>query len=81
MSGYVVTTDNGKDLRNLFMVNGADPKAACAEINKFMGVDNAEALTLLSAAQLDYFEVKAGTPWLFTTVHSPTGRVTSSQLR
>jgi hypothetical protein len=81
MSGYVVTTDNGKDHRNLFMVNCADPKAACAEINKFMSLDNAQALTSLSAAQLDYFDVKAGAPWLFTTLHSRTGKVTRSQLR
>jgi hypothetical protein len=81
MTGYVVTTDNGKDHRNLFMVNCADPKSACAEINRFMSVNNAEALTPLSDAQLAYFDVAAGTPWLFTTLHSPTGRVTRSQMR
>ena len=81
MSGYVVTTDNGKDQRNLFMVNNADAKSACAEINRFMSVNNAEALTLLSDAQLAYFDVAAGQPWLFTTLHSRTGRVTGSHLR
>jgi hypothetical protein len=79
MSGYVVTTDNGNDHRNLFMVNNADAKSACAELNRFMGMDNAVALAPMSAATLDHFKVVAGTPWLFTTLHSPTGKVTSSQ--
>ena len=81
MSGYVVTTDNGNDHRNFFMVNNADPKLACAEINRFMKLDNAVALAPMSDATLDHFQVVAGTPWLFTTLHSPTGKVTSSQFK
>ena len=50
-------------------------------VNKTMGMNNAEALAPLSAAQLDHFKVPADWPWLFTTTHSPTGKVTASQLR
>ncbi len=80
MSGYVVTTDNGNEYRNLFMVNNAEPKSACAEINLFMGMDNAVALAPMSDATIAHFKISAGKPWLFTTLHSPTGKVTSSQL-
>lgn len=86
MSGYVVTAKtgkdhNGKECRNLFMVNNADPKSACAEINRFMSADDAHALTLLSDEQLKHFGVDAGQPWLFTTIHSSTSTVTSSSMR
>jgi hypothetical protein len=81
MGGYVVTTDNGNGHRNFFMVNNADPKSACAEINRFMTLDNAVALAPMSDVTLDHFQVAAGRPWLFTTIHSPTGKVTKSQLK
>jgi hypothetical protein len=78
MSGYVVTINNGNDYRNLLMVNNTDPKSACDEANQWMGMHNAEALAPISDATIEYFEVVAGKPWLFTTAHSPTSKVTSS---
>ena len=78
MGGYVVTIDNGNDYRNFLMVNNADPKSACDEANQWVGMANAEALTPISEATIAFFEVVAGKPWLFTTAHSSTGKVTSS---
>lgn len=78
MSGYMVVIDNGNDYSNLLMVNNADPKSACVEANQWTGVDTAEVLIPISKATIDHFEVVAGKPWLFTTLHAPTGKVTTN---
>lgn len=41
-------------------------------------MDTAAVLVPIRAATIDYFEIVAGKPWLFTTVHSSTGKVTSN---
>jgi hypothetical protein len=74
----VTTNDNAH--RNLYMVWAADPDAACEQVNRVMGLNNAAALAPLSDEQLGHFKVQPGQPFLFTTTAVETGQVTSSQL-
>ena len=78
MSGYMVAINNGNDYSNLLMVNNADPKSACVEANQWTGVDTAAVLAPISAETIAYFEIVAGKPWLFTTIHAPSGKVSSN---
>ena len=79
MSGYMVTTNDNAH-RNLYMVWAADPDAASEQVNRIMGLSNAEALAPISDDQLRHFKVQPGQPYLFTTTDVATGAVTSTQL-
>jgi hypothetical protein len=57
-----------------YMVNSDTPQGARAEVDKLLGQTNAQALTELSDATLDHFDVQPGRPHLcFSTLPGMNG--------
>jgi hypothetical protein len=79
MGGYMVQTESG-DHRNFYMVNAGDPEQACADVNRAIGLSNAQALAPITDDTLAQFNVQPGQPWLCTTTRRDTGEVTHSEL-
>lgn len=79
MSGYMVTTDSSDGFRNFYMVNNADCDAACAEVNRMMGLSNAKHLAPIPDETLQQYNIAPGQAWLCTTT-GPDGEVTHSEL-
>lgn len=80
MSGYMVQTESGEH-RNFYMVNADDPARACAEVNRMMGLDNAQALAPVTDETLGQYNIQPGQAWLCTTTKLETNEVTHSQLK
>lgn len=78
MSGFMVTT-LGQGYRNFYMVNSDDPERACAEVNKTMNCEDANALAPVSDATLEHFATVPGSIWLCCTVEEASGKVTGNQ--
>jgi hypothetical protein len=76
MSGHMVTAA-GAGHRNFYMVNIADPKQACAKVDKLFTVAS-HALAPMSDVTLAHHDVGPGQIWICSTVREDNGKVTSS---
>jgi hypothetical protein len=70
-------------MNGFYMVNSDTREGACAEVDKLLGQTNAQALTELSDATLEHFDVQPGRPHLsFSTLpgsNGALGEVASSE--
>ena len=79
MSGQLVMIEH-QDIRSFYMVNLADPEAACGEVNRLTGIKGAHALAPVTAEILDHYEVRRNRAWLYRNDQISTGEVAFSRL-